>query len=72
VVVGEIALGDSRGMEAIGHTVNFANRIEQSNREAGTSLLISEETLELVAGRVLVNRTATVELPGKGGRHKVH
>jgi adenylate cyclase len=72
VVVGEIALGDTRRMAAIGHTVNVANRIEQATKDVGTSFLISAETLELVAGRVLVNRTATVELPGNGGRHTVH
>ena len=52
--------------------VNLASRIESANKQAGTHLLISEETYNEVKGRVNVARTIRIALPGKSGEYMLY
>lgn len=52
--------------------MNCANRIEAANKEAGTNLLISEDTYARVKGQVRVGRQFRVTLPGKSGEHTLY
>jgi adenylate cyclase len=71
-VIGAIGGRSSRRITAIGNAVNVASRIESANKEAGTRLLISDDTFALVEAEVRIGTTSTVVLRGKRGEHRIH
>lgn len=71
-VVGALGAADSQKVTAIGDAVNYASRIESANKDAGTQLLISEETYHLVKNDVLVNRWIRVTVKGKTGDYLLY
>lgn len=72
-VVGTVGGADLKRLTAIGDAVNFASRIEAANKEAGTNLLISEDTYELVKEHVLTGkRCSNLTFRGKSGEYVLY
>ncbi len=71
-VIGDVGYGKDRRVTAIGDSVNFASRIESANKEAGTNLLISEDTYQQVREQVRIGKTLAVELKGKSGSYTLY
>jgi len=71
-VVGNIGAINNQKMTAIGDAVNFASRIESANKEAGTRLLISEETYNLVKQFFHFGKQVSLTLKGKSGEYLLY
>jgi len=71
-VVGSLGTAKTRRTTAIGDAVNFAARIESANKDAGTRLLVSEQTFEAIKDRVVPGRIVALPLKGKSGVHSLY
>lgn len=71
-VIGAIGYDGAKRFTAIGDSVNFASRIESANKQAGTNLLISEETYKQVSDLVQTGKTVQVTLAGKSGEYRLY
>jgi adenylate cyclase len=71
-VVGTIGARNRKTQTAIGDAVNFASRIESANKDAGTRLLISDDTFNEVQMQVQVGKTTRVMVKGKTGEHMLY
>ena len=72
VVVGSLGERGHNRETAIGDSVNFASRIESQNKEVGTRLLISRDTLLEMDCDVTIGQTCVVTIKGKSGEYTVY
>jgi class 3 adenylate cyclase len=65
VILGSLGFHKKKEYTALGDTVNTASRIEAYNKEAGTTVLVSEKTRELVSDEFRWGARYTAEVKGK-------
>lgn len=69
VVLGEMGYGASRGLTAIGDTVNTASRLEAATKELGVSVCISKDVAGLAA--IEFDEKTIQHLALRGKKHKL-
>ncbi|MEE8329638.1 MAG: adenylate/guanylate cyclase domain-containing protein [Thermodesulfovibrionia bacterium] len=67
VVAGTVGGSSNKKTTVIGAAVNFASRIESSNKLMNTKFLISQDVFSKVSDRIQINHTLHIEMPGKTG-----
>lgn len=72
VVAGAIGGRGNKRRTIIGDAVNFASRIESTNRRLGTRFLISENVYSLVKKDVRIRRENSIRIRGKRGEHRLY
>lgn len=71
-VIGKLGHPNKMNFTAIGDSVNLASRIESSNKEFQTSILISTETYQQVKDLVNFGRDFDANIKGKSGSYKLY
>ena len=71
-IVGTIGTDAMTKQTVIGDPVNMASRIEQANKELGTSFLICQTTYQAVREQIPVKAHYSIALRGKQGMYPVH
>ena len=69
VVAGTIGSATQKNEMIIGDAVNFASRIEATNKESGTHILVSEAVYEHVKEVIPCRQSLQVPVKGKRGQH---
>ncbi|MDI1434796.1 adenylate/guanylate cyclase domain-containing protein [Polyangium sorediatum] len=72
VVVGPAGASDTKLVAAMGGAVDFACRVEATNAEVGSRLLVSEPVYRAVADKVSVGRTARIAAKRGPAEHALH
>ncbi|MEA3360356.1 MAG: adenylate/guanylate cyclase domain-containing protein [Thermodesulfobacteriota bacterium] len=72
VIVGSFDTGMMSKVSAIGDAVNMASRIETSNKDFGTQLLISQSAYEEIKELVVPDKMYRARLKGKSGEHLLY
>lgn len=69
VVLGEMGYGASRGLTAIGDTVNTASRLEAATKELGVSVCISEDVAKFA--KIEFGESTKKQISLRGKKHKL-
>jgi len=64
VIVGSVGYGDDKKLTVIGDVVNIASRIESTNKDAGTRLLISENAFSHIKDSLEIDNYLRLKLRG--------
>ena len=67
VIIGNFDTGMMRKISAIGDIVNMTSRIEDTNKDFGTQLLISQSAYDKIQGLVEAEQVYRAKLKGKSG-----
>ena len=69
VIIGNFDTGMMRKISAIGDMVNMTSRIEDTNKDFGTQLLISQSAYDEIQGLVKADQVYRTKLKGKSGEY---
>ena len=64
MVVGNMGTQKKMNYTVMGNTVNLASRLEGVNKEYGTSIIVSENTINETGGKLLVRRLGWIRVVG--------
>ncbi len=72
VILGEMGFGSSRGLTAIGDTVNTASRLEAATKALSCVICLSQNTMELAGFSAPAATRKLINVRGKKNKLRVH
>ncbi|HYJ16385.1 MAG TPA: adenylate/guanylate cyclase domain-containing protein, partial [Candidatus Limnocylindria bacterium] len=65
VVIGVVGTGERKKYDVTGDTVNTGSRVEGLNKQYGTTILITRETMGQLKGQFVIRPCGTVQVKGR-------